>query len=61
MSEYGFEGRVAIVTGAGRGIGAQTAKTYAEAGADLVLAARTKEQASAFLSFRNWPNFTAAP
>ena len=37
-------GKVAIVTGAGRGIGAQTAKTYAEAGADVVLAARTKEQ-----------------
>ena len=35
------------MTGAGRGIGAQTAKTYAEAGADVVLAARTKEQLDA--------------
>jgi 7-alpha-hydroxysteroid dehydrogenase len=41
---FSLTGKVAIVTGAGRGIGAQTAKTYAEAGADVVLAARTKEQ-----------------
>lgn len=39
--------RVAIVTGAGRGIGASIARTYAEAGADVVLAARTKEQLDA--------------
>jgi 7-alpha-hydroxysteroid dehydrogenase len=44
---FSLSGKVAIVTGAGRGIGAQTAKTYAEAGADLVLAARTKEQLDA--------------
>ena len=41
---FALTGKVAIITGAGRGIGAQTAKTYAEAGADVVLAARTKEQ-----------------
>ncbi len=40
-------GQVAIVTGAGRGIGASIARTYAEAGADIVLAARTKEQLDA--------------
>jgi len=44
---FALSGQVAIVTGAGRGIGAQTAKTYAEAGADVVLAARTKEQLDA--------------
>jgi 7-alpha-hydroxysteroid dehydrogenase len=41
---FSLTDKVAIITGAGRGIGAQTAKTYAEAGADIVLAARTKEQ-----------------
>ena len=34
--------QVAIVTGSGRGIGAATAVTLAEAGADVVLAARTE-------------------
>ncbi len=36
--------QVAVVTGAGRGIGAATAVALAEAGADVVLAARTEEQ-----------------
>ena len=44
---FALTDKVAIITGAGRGIGAQTAKTYAEAGADIVLAARTKEQLDA--------------
>ena len=36
--------RVAVVTGAGRGIGAATARALAHAGLSVVLAARTREQ-----------------
>jgi 7-alpha-hydroxysteroid dehydrogenase len=39
-----LDGRVAIVTGAGRGIGAGSALALAECGADIVLAARTQTQ-----------------
>jgi 7-alpha-hydroxysteroid dehydrogenase len=47
LDRFRIPGRVAIVTGAGRGIGAGTALALAEAGADVVLSARTKEQLDA--------------
>jgi len=37
-------GRVAVVTGAGRGLGAAAAVALAQAGADVVISARTGEQ-----------------
>jgi NAD(P)-dependent dehydrogenase (short-subunit alcohol dehydrogenase family) len=40
----GQTGRVAVVTGAGRGIGAATARALANAGLGVVLAARSREQ-----------------
>ncbi len=44
LERFRVDGKVAIITGAGRGIGAATALALAEAGADVVLASRTKEQ-----------------
>jgi 7-alpha-hydroxysteroid dehydrogenase len=41
---FRLDGKVAIVTGAGRGIGAGAAVALAEAGADVLIAARTEEQ-----------------
>jgi len=43
IDHFSIPGQVAIVTGAGRGIGRATALTLAEGGADLVLSARTTE------------------
>jgi 7-alpha-hydroxysteroid dehydrogenase len=42
LDRFSIAGRVAIVTGAGKGIGRGIAKGLAEAGADVVLAARTE-------------------
>ena len=40
----GMRGRGAVVTGAGRGIGATVAEALAAAGADVILAARTETE-----------------
>jgi len=44
LDRFRIEDQVAVVTGAGRGIGAATAVALAQAGADVVLSARTEEQ-----------------
>lgn len=44
LDRFRLTDRVAVVTGAGRGIGAATAVGLAEAGADVVISARTEDQ-----------------
>jgi 7-alpha-hydroxysteroid dehydrogenase len=44
LDRFRIDDQVAVVTGAGRGIGAGAAVALAEAGADVVISARTEEQ-----------------
>ena len=47
LDEFSLHGKVAIITGAGRGIGHGIAVAFAEAGADIVCCARTADQIEA--------------
>ncbi len=47
LDRFKMDGRVAIVTGAGRGIGQGIALAFAEMGADVVCAARTEKEIEA--------------
>ena len=47
LDQFLLTDQVAIVTGAGRGIGAATAVALAEAGADVVISARSEDQLAA--------------
>ncbi|GAA3211884.1 SDR family oxidoreductase [Actinocorallia longicatena] len=44
LDRFKVTGQVAVVTGAGRGIGAASAVALAQAGADVVISARTEDQ-----------------
>lgn len=44
MSLLNFDGKVVVVSGIGPGLGAALAIKFAEAGADVVLAARTQSR-----------------
>ena len=44
LDRFSVAGQVAVVTGAGRGLGAATAVALAEAGADVLISARTERQ-----------------
>ena len=47
LERFRLDGKAVVVTGAGRGLGQQMALALAEAGADVVCAARTPEQIEA--------------
>jgi 7-alpha-hydroxysteroid dehydrogenase len=55
LEQFNLEGQVAIVTGAGKGVGQGIAKVLAEAGATVVGTARTESDIRATVAVSNMP------
>ncbi|HZQ32595.1 MAG TPA: SDR family oxidoreductase [Mycobacterium sp.] len=47
LDKFRLDGQVAVITGAGRGLGAAIALAFAEAGADVVISSRTQSELDA--------------
>lgn len=47
MNNFNLTGKVALITGGGRGLGRAMARGFADAGADIVVASRTQEELEA--------------
>ncbi len=56
---FSLKGKVALVTGASSGIGAQCARTFAAAGASVAVAARRKDRLDALVAELEGAGFTA--
>ena len=51
LERFRLDGRVAIVTGGGRGLGREMARSLSEAGAEVCIASRTRSQLEATAAF----------